>query len=489
MTSLPLRLGAVVAILSLGFSARAAPAKVKETPKKDVVLLAVPFTTGEDDASWAGFAASELLTDLFSQEDRGAWVSSKQLDAALRRKDLQLYDASDLEVALPLARTLGATDVVSGTIESGEKGLTFHAERWSVAAKAKLREASVSGPIDKLPELVQQLGLQLLDLSPKTRLPSTDAKAIEAASRCWKGLVRYPLQPRAGIPPPLDGREGLLAQCEQAEKLDPRLAWARAGAAILHALENHLGDAAGEAKEAQRSDRFEAWGYIADSFVARRAGDAKGSQLALERALKARPGFLLAASYLGEDRMDAADYKGAIAAWDRVLKRSPEHPYALGQKAKALGYLHQDREALALTRRALDFDPGDPELLIELGSRQLDAGDRAGAEQSLRSAMEARPPRPIAWLRLGWLYILENKPREAHDTLIEAVTYAYRDDEARTRAGLFADLALVAGMENKEHEAAEYLQEAKKQGYGQLPCNAPQLKGVRGKASIEAICK
>ncbi len=497
MNSLALRLGAVVAVLFSAAAARAAP--VKETPRKEVVLLAVPFTADDDASAWAGFAASEELTDLFSQEDRGAWVSSKQLDAALRRKDLQLYDAGDLEVALPLARTLGATDVIAGAIQLGDgdqqvtvvgpKKITLHAERWSAAAKARLREASVSGPIEQLPQLVQQLGVKLLDLSPKTKLASTNVAALEAASRCWRGLVRYPIQPRAGIPPPLDGREGLLAECEKAEKADPRLAWAQAGAAILHALEGHLGDAQAAAKSSERSDRFEAWSYIAESFVARRADDAAGSLAALERGLKLRPGFLLAASYLAEDRMDAGDYQAASAAWDRVLKRAPDHPYALGQKAKALGYLHKDRDALSLTRRALDFDPGDPELLIELGSRQLDAGDRAGAEQSLRAAMEARPPRPIAWLRLGWLYILENRPRDARDTLLEAVTYAYRDDEARTRAGLFADLALVAGMENKEHEALEYLQQARSEGYGKLPCDAPQLKGLRGKAAIEEVCK
>ncbi len=258
--------------------------------------------------------------------------------------------------------------------------------------------------------------------------------------------------------------------------------------AVLDAIKGDAAGAREELKAARSKGRFDSWTALAESFADRRAGDAEASRAALEAALKERPGFLTAASYLAEDRMAAADYKGAIEAWDRFLKRAPHHPYALGQEAKALGYLHKDREALTLTREALDLDPGDPELLIELASRQIDAQQNTEAENTLQKAMEARPPRPLAWLRLGYLYIKENRPKDARDTLVEAITYAYRDDESRTRASIFADLALVAGMLNNETDAEQYLQQAKAEGYGKLPCDAPQLKGFKGKPAFDALC-
>jgi len=492
MTLPALRSAALAALFLCASAASAAPKaadpKAKETPKKNVVALVVPFSVDADDGVWTGFAAAEVITDLYAQDDVGSWISSKQLDSALRRKDLQVYDASDIEVALPLAKSLGATDLVLGQAVRAEGKLRIQAERYNVVTKEMTRQETVTGTDAELPALAAQLAQKLLDVSPKLAPMTTNAKALQEAANGWLDLVRYPLQPRAGNVPPLDKADAIAAHFQAALQADPAFGWAHAGSAILKALKGETGPARAEAKSAQRKGHFDAWLAIADSFAARRAGDAGGSHGALEAALKARPGFLMAASYLAEEKMEAEDYKGAAAAWDRVLKRAPRHPYALGQKAKALGYLHQDRDALALTRQALDIDPGDPELLIELASRMIDAQQNQEAEATLRQAMEARPPRPLAWLRLGYLYIKENRMQDAHDTLIESLTYAYRDDEARTRGLVFQDLAIVAGAQGNYTEAVQYLQQAKSEGAKKLPCAVPELKSFHGKAEFDAVC-
>jgi tetratricopeptide (TPR) repeat protein len=463
--------------------------KAKETAKKSVVLMAVPFTVVGDADAWVGFAAPEEITDLFAQEDNGAWVASKQIDAALRRKDLQLYDAADREVALPLARALGATDLIVGVVGGKEKTVTIKAQRWSVLQKLQVREAQVSGATERLPALLQELAVKLLDVSPKTLPMTLSAAALQQGTDCWRRLVRYPLQPRAGIPPPFDKAELAENHCRLAIKADPQFGQAHAGLAILKALRGDSAGAKAELAAGARQDRFEPWLPIAESFALRQGGEVAASRKPLEETLKEHPGYLLAAAYLAEDRLEAQDYKGALDAWDRFLKRAPSHPYALGQKGKVLGYLHRDAEAMALTRQALDVDPGDAELLVELGSRQLDAKKLPEAEASLRAAMEARPPRPLAWLRLGYVYLVQGRYKEAHEVLIEGTTYAYRDDEARTRGGFFVDLGLVAAMQSKDDEVIAYLSQAKAEGYGKLPCDAPQLASQHGKPAFDSLCK
>ena len=479
-------LAALVAFTSASALA-AAPPKVKETAKGSAVVLVVPFNTGDEVPEWSGFALQELITDLLAQSGNGSFISSKQLDSVLRRKDLQLYDAADLEVALPLARALGATDLIVGEIkrEGGKNQVT--AQRFVVNAKAASRTATSSGGNDDLPAIAVDLAGKLLDAKVKQGPMTTNSKALEQSSLCWLDLVRYPLQPRSGAAPPLDHAEAVEARCKAALDADPNLGWARAGLAILKALRDRAPEGRADA-QASRKGRFNAYGHVAESFAARRAGDLPAAKAALEWGLKERPGFLLAVGYLAEDRMEAEDYKGAVAAWDRYLKRAPHHPYALGQKAKALGYLKKDREALSLTRQALDFDPGDPELLIELASRQIDARQDQEAEATLRQAMEARPPRPLAWLRLGYLYLKQNRPQDAHDILVEAVTYAYREDEARTRGIAFADLGVVAAMQNKYGEAIEYLNAARAEGNKKLPCHAVEFSTYKGKPEFEAVC-
>jgi tetratricopeptide (TPR) repeat protein len=478
-------LAALVALASSAPLAAATPPKVKETSKGNAVVLVVPFANGDDVPDWAGFAMQELITDLYAQANTGSFTSSKQLDSVLRRKDLQLYDASDLELALPLAKALGVTDLIIGELKKDGAKYQVSAQRIVVAPKAASRSVTASG--DDLPALAVELADKLLDAKPSEGPMTKNTKALEQASLCWIDLVRFPLQPRVGNVPPLDHAEAVESRCKAAADLDPQFGWPRAGVAILKSLRGKLAEGRADAKESQKG-RFNAYGYIAESFAARRAGDLPAAKAALEWGIKERAGFLLAVGYLAEDRMEAEDYKGAVAAWDRYLKKAPHHPFALGQKAKALGYLGKHREALALTREALDFDPGDPELLIELASRMIDAKQDQEAESILRQAMDARPPRPLAWLRLGYLYMKQARWQDAHDILVDAATYAYREDEARTRGIVFADLAVVAAMQNRYSDAVEYLNAAKGEGNKHLPCDGVEFKAYAGRPEFTAAC-
>src|SRR2546428_8689150 len=79
-------------------------------------VLVLPFATKADARAGAGVAVAEVILDVVVQANRDNFLTLKQLDAALRRRDLQLDDAAVCAHALELARPLGATDVVLGEV-------------------------------------------------------------------------------------------------------------------------------------------------------------------------------------------------------------------------------------------------------------------------------------------------------------------------------------------------------------------------------------
>jgi tetratricopeptide (TPR) repeat protein len=450
------------------------------------VVLVVPPAPRGDAPEWASFAVAETMTDMAAQSPIATWISLKQLDAVLRRRDLRLAEVADADLALPLARTVGATDVVVGSLRRVAGRYYLTGERISVAThKAGLAYVG-EGAEAELPALAAAMARELLDA--KAAPMESNAHALRSGVLCGLELVGYPLHPGLGKPQALEGAAAVEADCHAALQADPQFGYARANLAVLLALKGQTAEAAKEAIEA-RKDRFVPLAFLAESFAARVANDEAASRRALEEALKARPGFLHALGYLAEDRMAEHDYKAALALWDKYLSRAPDHPFALGQKGHALAHLGRMTESLATTRRALDLDPGDAELMIELASRQIDANQNREAEATLRQALEVYPPRPLAKLRLGYLYLRQKRARDARDVLGEAVTEAWREDEARTRGLAFADLALVAGLEGKLQEAVEYLSAARAEGAAvALPCDEPELGPFHGKAEFDSIC-
>jgi tetratricopeptide (TPR) repeat protein len=451
------------------------------------VVLVVPPAPRGDAPDWASFGVAEVMTDLVSQSPAATWISLKQLDAVLRRRDLRISQVSDPEVALPLARTVGATDAVVGDLRRVGDRYYLTVKRIAVATHKAVRSFRAQGTEAELPAMSAAAARALLEAAgpPMVR----DGRAFEAMSRCGLGLVRHPLRPDAGAVPPLEDHAAVEGQCGRALLIDPKLGYARAAMAVLLALKGRSSHALEEASLA-RTNRFVALAWLAESFAARKAKDGAGARRALEDAVRARPGFLHALGYLAEDRMEQQDYKGALAVWDRYLVRAPEHPFALGQKGHTLAHLGRIHEALAITRHALEIDPGNAELLIELASRQIDAGEQREAEKTLRRALEIYPPRPLAKLRLGYLYLMQKRAGDAGQILSEAATEAWREDEAPTRGLIFADLARVAGLLGKVDEAVAYLDASRAEGApAKLPCDAPELKGFKGKPQFDAVCK
>src|SRR2546423_4232728 len=353
-------------------------------------ILVVPFVPRGDAPPAAGIAVAEAVLDVVVQANRDNFLTLKQLDAVLRRRDLRLDDAGVAARALELARPLGASDVVSGEVWLEEGQWRIAARRTRVAQTKAVAEAKEEGPRSAFPALAHKVGIDLFrehggsSLGPLTG----SAAALEQAALCWKHLARQSLGAHARITLQPDHLAAAERACRAALQADPRLGLARAGLAVTLAARGKFAQARKQARRAQ-ARRFVPLAVLAESFASRKMRDAAGWRAVLEAAVIGRRGFLHALGYLAEDRMEEGDDEAALAIFDRYLQLSPNHPWAMGKKGRQLARVGKMDEAIEISEKALGLDPGNPELLIETASRYIDAGRDAKALPLLEQALKA----------------------------------------------------------------------------------------------------
>jgi tetratricopeptide (TPR) repeat protein len=475
-------MNALATLLAAGLAA-AAPADAAASAPPATVLVA-PFTVKLGPA-WTGLALADALLDAVVQQDQDSFLTLKQLDAVLRRRDLSLTDLAVPKHAAELAAALGATELITGSISVKGEAVSLEGERLRLAGNVVVRSAAAQGKLAELPQLAFALAKGLgagHGLGPITQ----STKALEHGSRCLAGLSRQSLAPRSRAvlgKVQLDEAEG---ECLRALEADPHHPTAQAGLAVAQAVRGKYAEAR-KAAAAASGKRFSWWGALAEYYSLRRAGEAAASRAALAKAVEARPGFLHALGYLGEEQIEASDDPGALQTFERYLARAPGQPWAIGKKGRALARMGRGGEAIAITKAALEERP-DPELQIELASRYIDTLDDASALKVLLAVLAQPPVRPLALLRLGYVYLRGGKLEEARAQFTRAVTESRRVDEARTRALAYADLAQVAGRQGSLEDAVRALAAARGEGLRRLPCELPELSQWKGTPAFDKAC-
>src|SRR5471032_2502715 len=88
-------------------------------------VAVLPFTAKAEASKTLGIAVAESALDVVVQANRDNFITLKQLDAVLRRRDLALEDPKVAGHVAELSRTLGATQVVVGevSVSGGEVDL------------------------------------------------------------------------------------------------------------------------------------------------------------------------------------------------------------------------------------------------------------------------------------------------------------------------------------------------------------------------------
>src|SRR5205814_940343 len=176
---------------------------------------------------------AEAIVDVLVQANRDDFLTLKQLDAVLRRRDLRLDDAAVAARALELARPLGASDVVTGEVWLEEGQWRIAARRTKVAEAKAVVEAKEEGPRSAFPALAHKIGVDLFGAPHLALGPLTgSAAALEQAALCWKHLARQSLGAHARITLQPDHLAAAERACRAALQADPRLGLARAGLAV-----------------------------------------------------------------------------------------------------------------------------------------------------------------------------------------------------------------------------------------------------------------
>jgi tetratricopeptide (TPR) repeat protein len=480
-----LRLAVVAALFS-------APIHAAETPPAKAnakTFLAVPFAASGDAPDWMGVAIAETLTDLVVQSNADNFLTLKQLDAVLRRRQERLNDARVAQSALELAHVVGATELLAGTVTLKGDQLTISGRWTRVSDGTLVKEATLEGAKANIATIAFDFGEKLLGTKIAAGPMTKSSKAMEMVSKCAIELDRQSVGPRARVVLTGERLESAESTCQGALNADHKLALAHAYEAVLLALHNRYPDARKEAALAQTFKRYVPMAPLADSFAARRSGDVAAARAALETAVHERPGFLHAIGYLAEEQEDLNQNQAALDWWTAYLARAPGHPFATARAGRALARLGKPQDGIALTHKALERSPNDPELLIELASRHIDANEFDKAEAILLNVEKVTPRRPLAWLRLGYLYQRQGKLPQATEQFKSSIKQGTDDDQARLRAVAYADLAQIAGQENKFDDALDALKGAAKEGMHKLPCDSAELSKYKGKAPFDRVCK
>jgi len=478
--------GALIACVVVAARALADSAPANSNAR---TILAVPFAPAQEAADWMGVAIAESLTDAVVQANQDNFLTLKQLDAVLRRRALRLNDPKVASSALELGRSVGATDLLTGTVAVKGDQVKIDAKWIRASDGSEVAHAHVEGAKANLPTLAFDLGEQLLHANSKLGPMTKSARALELVAECAVDLDRQSVGPRAKSMLSGDKLKSSEEICQAALAADHALGLAHAYEAILLSLRDRNADARKEAALAQTFHRYVPMGALADSFAARRAGDLAAARAALETAAREHPGFLHAIGYLAEEQEDLNQNQAALDWWTQYLARAPGHPFATARAGRALARLGKPADGIALSKKALERSPNDPELLIELASRYIDANQLVDAEKILLDVEKVTPHRPLAWLRLGYLYQREGKVQPAREQFMASIKQGVAEDEARVRAVAWADLAQLEGQENQYDAAVEALKGAAKEGLHKLPCDAPELVKYKGKPQFDRVCK
>jgi tetratricopeptide (TPR) repeat protein len=125
--------------------------------------------------------------------------------------------------------------------------------------------------------------------------------------------------------------------------------------------------------------------------------------------------------------------------------------------------------------------PESPSLLIQLASRYIDANKLAGAEDALRHALELFPNEARVYVRLGYVYLRQDKLELAIPISEKGLSLAEFANRRRDRAYAHLNLARAYGRQGDLDLAFEHLAEAREYGitsFAEVKSD-PQLGALR----------
>jgi arylsulfatase A-like enzyme/Flp pilus assembly protein TadD len=204
----------------------------------------------------------------------------------------------------------------------------------------------------------------------------------------------------------------------------------------------------------------------------REAGDLEAGVSALERALALNPADTTTLSLLGAYLTQAGRPREAIDLLSGPAEWKDPDPEVLRSLALALGRLHRAKEALATLARAREIDPQNVQLLVDLGTVHLMAGEVGPAREAFEAALRTNPGVARAHSSLGFIDAQAGRVGPALEHMREALALDPRECQP-----LLA-LASLASRQGGAAAARPYL-ELFVESAARTPCAASEARARR----------
>ncbi len=440
-------------------------------------VVAVPFSTTASEHLWIGSGLAHALNlRIYAQPGLNA-MSLRQVRAAARNDGLDLANAADPAVASALGRQLGADTMVVGAYEVKGQSVILDLMVLQPGGGQILLEGVIRGTLDGLVKLEAEVAKKVAQAlgakQPDVSLGAFGTTSVEAWKEVTSGLGGtswQSLSPRnasARKPRVLD--DETLKRVEEhfrrATELDEDYGEAWAGLGLVAALRDDFEAARQHLTQATAvSGAHQPTAVLATHYSLLRQGRAEDAAKVLEHALAIHPGFLHARGYLAELYVQLGRYDDAVKAYDDYLAVAPRQPWALAQRGYVRAKLGDTTEAIADTIKAVDLLPGSPTLLIELASRYIDAGKLIGAEDTLRHALELHPNEGRIYVRLCYVYLLQENDEVAIPLCEKSLTLNGSAERRRDRGYAHLNLAQAYGRKGQLDLAFDHLAKAEAEG-------------------------
>jgi len=471
-------------LIAISVLAGAAPVQAAESAR--ITVAVAPYTTSStDEYWWLGFALTDAMEARLAQSPTLNTLTVKQWSAVLRERDLPSEAGAGDADLTRVGKLLGARYVVSASYQARWPDLKLMLRVIDTSTGRSALDHTVQGYVDRPAEIEGKLALPVFALLklplPVAPIRVKDLYAFRATMLCKEAALMQSLSPRAEPTLPA----GLVTQargnCEQALAADQTSVDALASLGILQAVAGDRAAALATLTRAQGYARRPGLPDLALFWVRFRGGDRAAAIAGLREAVARRPGYLHARGLLGQALNEMEQFTAAKQVWLDYLAIAPGHPYALTQLGYTLAKLGDFDGAIARSVEALAQVPDDPMLLIERGSREIDAKRWAEAEVSLRRALDLAPRLAVAYLRLGFIYLQRDQLDLARPILQKALAEADLESERRVRGVACFDLAKLEARSKRFEAALAMLDQAVNEGYTRVDAyeSDPDFRVIR----------
>jgi tetratricopeptide (TPR) repeat protein len=444
---------------------------------RTTVGVATLSTASSDEYQWVGAAlAAALNMRIAMQPDLNA-LAARQVNASVRQDGFEGQNFADPAVASRLGKLLGADVLFIGSYEARWPEITITLGALDVKTGNVTSSSTVEGDLGALVELEARLAAAMAQAlgakEPNVTMGAFGTISIRAwrlvtlaqATLDWQSLGPQAADKNTALALPKNAVESAKAQLLEAVKLDADYgeAWATLG--IAQALAGDIKDAwKSFGKATALGSGHHPTAVVGASFVRMREGRHDDAAGILRSAIGRYPGFLHARGYLGELYNHIGRHKEALATFNEFAEIAPTQPWVLAQRGYTKSRLGDHNAAIADTVAAVDLVPTSPTLLIQLASRYIDAKKLIGAEDALLQAMKVNPEEARIYVRLGYVYLLQEKDELAIPVSEKALVQAKLGSTNRDRAYAHLNLARAYGRRGDLNLAFEHLTKAKAEG-------------------------